>query len=237
MKNPKVSNLKAIKEVAILFLYQDVEETESSPIIVMHPIFEHGISAVERDGQLIPVNILENSDDLKAARKLIEKRISNAKKVWDVYIIIRKSYRMTFIKFAQDYLSIKDMSKLLAHAWTSSENPNGDVNVSVSTAASWFRKADKTILMDEEEYKVYCELPDVFEIYRGVAIGRNPKGLSWTRNFETAKWFANRFNEGNKKGYVQVVTVNKEQVLAYFNSRNEDEIVVDASKMNVKKLK
>ena len=44
--------------------------------------------------------------------------------------------------------------------------------------------------MQEKDYEVYKSFPDTFNIYRGVAVGRNPKGLSWTQNLETAKWFA-----------------------------------------------
>lgn len=233
----KESDLESIKRVAILFLYQDIERTAFSPIAVIHPIFESGISAVKRGNELVAVNILENKDDLKAAQKKVEDKILNAETVDQVYMIIRKSYRMTFLKFAGDHLSNKDMSNLLAHAWTSSEDPNNDVNVSLSMATRWFRGADKSILMDEDEYRIYQELPDTLTVYRGVGIGRNPKGLSWTRNIKTAEWFANRFNRDGKKGYVQSATVRKEQVLAYFNRRGEDEVVVDTSKLKIKKRK
>ena len=77
--------------------------------------------------------------------------------------------------------------------------------------------------MTEEEYEIYNNLPETFTVYRGVASGRNAKGMSWTQNLEVAKWFANRFNCG-KKGYIQQATANKKDVLAYFNRRDEDEI-------------
>ena len=79
----------------------------------------------------------------------------------------------------------------------------------------------------------------LFEALRsgGVAVGRNPQGLSWTQNLETAKWFANRFNTDTKKGYVQVGIAKKEHVLAYFNTRGEDEIVYNSKKLDISILK
>ena len=33
------------------------------------------------------------------------------------------------------------------------------------------------ILMTEEEYAYYQNLPQILTVYRGVAVGRNPKGI------------------------------------------------------------
>jgi Cys-tRNA synthase (O-phospho-L-seryl-tRNA:Cys-tRNA synthase) len=87
--------------------------------------------------------------------------------------------------------------------------------------------------MTEEDYEVYQSLPETFTIYRGVAVGRNPKGLSWTQNLETARWFAHRFDREDKKGYIQMGMAKKEDVLAYFNTRNEDEIVYNSRRLQI----
>ncbi len=229
----KETNLESVKSIAISFLYQPVEETEYSPIVVSHPIFESGITGINKDGDMKMVNILESDEDLKCLIKMYRDRIMGSESAREVYSIIRKSYRLTFLKYVLDYLSANDMSELLCHAWTTSENPNDDTNVSLSTIIKWFNKADKKILMDDEEYNVYCSLPDTFIVYRGVGVTRKPDGLSWTRNRKTAEWFANRFNIEGKRGFVQAATVNREDVLAYFNSRGEDEIVISVDKKNV----
>ena len=39
--------------------------------------------------------------------------------------------------------------------------------------------------------------------------------------------FPHRFDKNNNIGYVQSAIADKQNVLAYFNSRDEDEIVVD----------
>ena len=229
----KKSNLDEVKSIATLFLYQDIEETDFSPIVVIHPIFESGIISIMKDGKPEFINITESSNNLLLVQKEWENNIMKQDSVYDVYMIIRKSYRLTFLKFVKDYLSKKDMSELLAHAWVSSENPNQDTNVSLETAVQWFREADKKVLMTKEDYAYYQSLPQTITAYRGVAEGRNPKGLSWTCNRKTAEWFANRFSRGNKGGYVQTVTVDKSCVLAYFNTRNEDELVLDILSKNI----
>lgn len=218
----KTTDLNGVKETALSFLNIDIKETPVSPIVVDHPIFESGIIALKSE----VINIL-TPDGLKKVKDSYTEKIKNSKDLFSVYIIIRKAYRLTFLKYVKSYLSIEDFSELLADAWVSSENPNQDVNCSLSLLTRWFKESDKQILMNEEDYEVYCNLPDQFQIYRGVAVGRNPKGLSWTPNYEKAVWFSKRFDREDKKGYVQAATVKKEKVLAYFNTRGEDEIVVN----------
>ena len=94
--------------------------------------------------------------------------------------------------------------------------------------------------MCKEDYENYKKLPDKFIVYRGVAVGRNPHGLSWTLNLlswtlnlETAQWFANRFNNDKETGYIEKATVRKSDVFAYFNTRGEDEIVCNVSSKDI----
>lgn len=234
----KKSNLNEIKNVAKSFLYVEITETQFYPVFVMHPIFESGIQSVKIDGQLKMVDITASEDNLELVQSKICEQIDKANTVFSVYNIIRKSYRLTFIKYIKKYLSIDDMSTLLAHAWVTSENPNGDVNVSLETVVKWFKSCNKTILMDEQEYSVYSvysvysELPKDLIVYRGVAVNRNPHGLSWTIDYSKAKWFAHRFDTENEEGYILKASISKFDVLAYFDSRGESEIVVDVFGLN-----
>jgi hypothetical protein len=141
-------------------------------------------------------------------------------------MLIRTPYHLTFLKYCEPYLSPKDLAELFADAWVSSENPNQDVNCPISYLVKMFEKCDKKYLMTEEDYQIYESLPETFTIYRGVAVGRNPQGLSWTQSLEKAEWFAHRFDKpGGQQGYVQMCIAKKSRVLAYFNTRGEDEIV------------
>ena len=210
------TNLEAVRETVLSFLYLDIEETELSPVFVNHPIFESGI--MYSGNQCI--NLFDGG--LDEARKLYHQKISSISKTEDFLCIMRKAYYLTFLKYARSALSKTDFSRLLGTAWTEEEMPNDDINVSVFQAARWFRSANKQVLMNPEEYQKYLELPDIFTVYRGVTPGHNPNGLSWTHNLDKAKWFANRFG----KGYIRTGIVKKENVLAYFSRRGEEEIVV-----------
>ena len=43
-------------------------------------------------------------------------------------------------------------------------------------------------------------------------------------NFEKAKWFAERWG---KRGTIYSAVIDKKDILAYFDSKSEDEVVVD----------
>ena len=121
----------------------------------------------------------------------------------------------------------------LGNIYVDTENPNGDVNVSVTTLRSWFAKANKKNLMTGDEYKYYNSLLEQITVYRGVGISRKEKGLSWTQNIEKAKWFANRFNRKGRTGYVVTASISKDEILAYFGRRGEEEIICLPEKYTV----
>ena len=225
----KETNLKEISDIVTSFLYTDYEIVNNIPpqIAIIHPIFESTIAGVPDGDNCKIVDFYNNDDNLQLVRESFLKRIKSSTNINGLYCIVRKSYRLTFLKFAEPFLSRNDMSELLADAWTTSENPNQDVNVKLSTIVKWLKNANKKVLMSEEEYEVYQSLPDKFTVYRGVADGRNPNGLSWTKNKNKAEWFSHRFDKNDSIGYVQSAIADKKDVLAYFDSRNEDEIVID----------
>ena len=227
------TNLNDIRETAKIFLHLPIHKDKHfSPLLcVHHPFLSSSIVSLPSK-KLEWVDLLESPEGLKEYYNVMEDEIDNGD-LYKIYALIRKPYRLTFIKHCEPYLSEKDLAELFADAWVSSENPNQDAKCSISYLIKMFQKCDKKYLMQEEDYKVYESLPDVFNIYRGVAVGRNPQGLSWTQNLETAKWFANRFNTDTKKGYVQVGIAKKEHVLAYFNTRGEDEIVYNSKKLDI----
>lgn len=233
------TNIEAIKEnVSLPFLDLEIEPSDI-PFCVYHPYLESSTVQVPVDIEqpmtvenMAFVDVLADENGRKQWIRKMENVIYNATELLELYMIVRKSYRLTFLKYAKKYMSLKDFSTYLADAWVSSENPNQDANCSLDMLISWFQQADKKTLMVAEDYKVYTALPDELNIYRGVALGREPNGLSWTANLEKAKWFAHRFDRGDKQGYVETAIVKKEDVLAYFNTRDEDELVVNV--MNLK---
>ena len=170
-------------------------------------------------------------DGLEEVVSKMEEKINSIDKLIKCAYVVRNSYYLTFLKFAKESLSLPDFSMLLGKFWTEEENPNGDVNVPVSLSAKWFRIADKQALMHDYEYEVYKDLPETFTIYRGVTPGRNPDGMSWTRDLSKADWFSRRFGDG----YVLEGIANKKDVLAFFSRRGEEEVVIEAKKVKNKK--
>ena len=225
------SDLDYVKSIASTFLYLDIGATPFSPGIIQHPIFESGYVGITQNGELKIVNVLEDEESRSEVIKQYRERIDRCPNVLNVYNIIRKPYRLTFLKFIWNHLSSRDKGRLLKDAWTGAEDPNQDANVSISEAVKMFKDADRESLMGKGELEFLKSLPDEIKLYRGVAVGRNPKGLSWTPNLELARWFAHRFDKENEKGYVKCGTANKKDVLAYLDGRNEEEIVISNSRV------
>jgi hypothetical protein len=148
-----------------------------------------------------------------------------------LYCLWGTPWKMTFIKYCGEHLSVQDFSEFLADAWTSEDNPNMDLNVSIKESIKYFRKASKKYLMDKEEYAYYESLPEEITVYRGVGRRRAKYGLSWTDDEKVANWFKNRWENitSDNEPMLLKAVINKKDVLAYLNSRGERELVVDVN--------
>lgn len=95
---------------------------------------------------------------------------------------------------------------------------NRDAEVSHTQLTEMFRHSDPAALMDEAEQAQLAELDDTVTVYRGVTTinSDNLLALSWTLDYETADWFARRFDEDG--------TVYKAQI-----DRHQDEACMPAS--------
>lgn len=159
-------------------------------------------------------------------KEMVGKQIDSAENAYQVFFLLNKPYYLTFLKFTAPVLSQEDLGQLLAHAWILEECPNQDRNVSKRELLALFRSVPPELLMDEEERAIYHSLDDPVTVYRGVTSynAKNIKALSWTLDRDTAEWFAHRFGE---EGTVYEAQISKEHILAFFNGRNESEVVVD----------
>ena len=179
---------------------------------------------------------LMKPDDLQLWQKEMEHVI---RKITDPMLLlsrISKGYRLAFIKYVNDYLSIEDLSKLLRFAWRSVEFPNRDPNFSHSQLCQLFKECSKKLLMQKEELAAYNKLPKIIHIYRGVTSGKKKDimSLSWTTDHDMAVWFSKRF--GNK-GFVCEADIAKEDILAYWDLNNEAEVIVDFKKLKDVQIK
>lgn len=235
-------NLEMIKNIAIQWLHQDVKGDTSSGIYAMmgmgaviHPVFERNPFIQTKDGKMQAYDILNDRKALKKAIAIKKSQIRDCNTVKKLMFVIRKAYRLKFLKTIKEYLDKKEFSELLGEIWIDVENPNED-DIGIETFLEWFSEADKESLMSDEEWNTYNSLPDEVRVYRGVGEQGNPKGLSWTLNEEKAQWFADRFQMLGGEGYVLTAMARKSDMLAYFSRREEDEVIIDGRKLDVERI-
>lgn len=222
----KETDLEGVRSIAKQLVMVDLHLTKFSPMAVQHPFTSIGIVAMPLDEGIRILDITKSKKDLASWQDFIKKQIDHTKNAYHIYMMTNKPYSLTFLKMASPFLSQKDFSEILANAWIQSENPNLDVNVTSRKLLSMFKDADPQILMDDEERAQLEELDKTVTVYRGVTSynADNIKTLSWTLDYNTAKWFAHRFDED---GTVYKATISKDHIHALFNGRNESEVIVD----------
>lgn len=125
---------------------------------------------------------------------------------------------------------------LVGEVWVDSENIYQNLKL---WRHIWSRPCKQQMwVMGEDDRLQHDSLPSEFTIYRGTNYKSSVRGLSWTLDPDKAEWFARRFK--TKKNSIIVVSaqVRKICTLAYFGSRNEQEIVVDPLELrNMKVIK
>lgn len=227
----KKTNLEKVKKIAKLFVDLPIECNNEFGII-QHPFisnrFVPKILEPEDIGKVIPYYDVYNKEDLNKVRSILKKVIDTTKDYQHFVIIVNKPYLLTFFKYTKDFLSNEDYSKFLSTAWTYTEYPNNDVNVSTRELIYYFKKADKNILMSKDELEAYNKLDDLIAVYRGVKPGAKVRALSWTTDKKVASWFADRYK---KRGKVYKGVIAKKDIFAYFLSRNEYEVVINHNEL------
>ncbi len=219
------TDLTIAKSTARMLLELPMEITDGG-LIVIHPYFTTTVAAAKVNGKMQMVD-LTTEEGMNTAKKAIRFEIEKVDTYRRFLRMIRGQYLPVFFKMTKESLSLEDYSEFLSDMWITMEFPNADTNVTKAEFVSFFQNADKKLLMDKKEYAVYTALPEEVTVYRGVGKHGKVNGLSWTLDLEKAKWFANRFEPVG----VYKAKINKKYVLAYFNGRNEHEIVLDYRKL------
>lgn len=122
-----------------------------------------------------------------------------------------------------------DSCKARINEWLLNEYPNSNSEIKQQILKD-LKRIQPQYLMQQEELEVYSKLNDVVTIYRGV-MEKNKiktKALSWTLDSIQARWFADR---SGKKGYVYQAKIDKENIFAYCNNRNKQEVIVNYQKL------
>lgn len=220
------------KYVANLLLETEFIIDKNFPLIVHHPfIQDNPFIDLDKNGKLISYD-LNNSKNLEKVKLIIKNRIQDAKYIYNLFYLMNKPYRLFYFYLIKDKLSERDFNEYLKEIWITTEFPNADKNVSVNNLLDTFMKINPNLIMNKSELNKYNSLPNKITIYRGTHNKNNYKALSWTLDYEQALWFANRFD---KDGYVLEAKVNKSDIIAFFNERNENEVIVNFK--NIKHFK
>lgn len=229
------TDLESVKKAAKALLNVPYIKTEYSPMIIIHPFTKSGIVALPLEEYML-VDITRSKHEFDSWKEFMAAQIDFCDDVNHIFYLLNDSYRLMFVSDVSKFLSSEDFYKLLGDAWVENENANEDVNVSKREMLEIFRNADKEALMSESELDAYNDLDDVLIVYRGVSTEKKERieALSWTISFGKAKWFADRWGDS---GAVYSATINKQDVLAYFDRKGEDEVIIDFTKLqNVKEV-
>ena len=228
----KTNNYAAIVNIAINLLEIPITTKDVGDFgIVYHPFFNS--TYVVYDEKLI--DIFKEKDKFNKYVQQLKEHIQTLNDVYKIVTLVNKPYRILYLYLIQDYLNPKTFANLLKDCYTETEYPNKDVNVSVEKIKAMFESADKNLIMDNNEKNIYNNLDNEVTIYRGFFSNKYYKALSWTLDFEKAKFFATRFN--NTNGCIYQANIKKDDILAYFDCRNEKEIIADFDKLyNLKQL-
>lgn len=227
----KETNLENVKEMTKLIAKTCPPKDANCFGIAIHPFVDNTVwfARMLKEGLSQEECNLLNPKVYRQWIKEFSKIIDSCNSLSSVYMYWRTPWKLTFMKYCGEFLSEKDYAEYLVNAWTSEENPNMDSNVSRKEAIKMFKSCKKEYLMSNEEKRYFDSLPEQITVYRGVGKNRIPLGLSWTDNKEVAIWFANRWKSENDKSAPKILTatVDKKNVIAYFDSRGEKELLLD----------
>jgi hypothetical protein len=93
-------------------------------------------------------------------------------------------------------------------------------------------RTEQKYFMTTEERRIFDRLPEEITIYRGCIKNKNERGLSWTLEYDRARWFSKRFAvDGRDVPVVLERSINKSQALGYLTGREECELVLRPSEL------
>lgn len=232
----KNTNLEYCKKIAIAFLHQPILPTDCFGIIT-HPVLESNfVVGMNEDGTQSNglVDLLKDKKMLSRYIKYYENCINSQKDLYGILNFIRKPYILQFLNITKEQISCRDFSESLIEGWVSDEYANQNTSVSREELLNMFLMADAEYMIDNEDKKTYQTIKNSKEItiYRGVTEYNEKdvdKALSWTLDIDTALYFATRFNQ---HGNVYKAIIASDDVLAYTNIRNEQEVIVNPIGLN-----
>jgi len=181
---------------------------------VVHPFLNLSVSD--------PAEIATANRAYTSRSKALEAAITNED--WHSFVFIHERYQrfhalMQVIE-VYNYDDPRGLWPLIGDVWIDTES---SFRYRTEWIKLWSRQcASKHRVMTKDERKALAALPRTVNVWRGVSHLDFLQGLSWTTDRDKAIWFAKR---GPSSGYLASGTIRRNEVLAYFDGRNESEIV------------
>lgn len=218
------------------------------------------LSTITMD-MIIPIpNLYVNKNLYLLAKISCKQIIDNITKFKNFSDFVREQYALDFLQEVEQFISPKDFSEYLVSAYTYRNDILKLYNISnvvlslderlklESNYLESFRQIIPQFAMDKEDLHIYNNFDEEITIYRGLSEYNKEhiKGLSWTIDKNIAKnRFGNVFIDENGTvqrvdenpgstpldGYVYKAKINKKDIFAYCNERNEQEVIVDYTKL------
>lgn len=188
------------------------------PLVYFVPYFEHFAAYANemlRHKQAALENAIENKD-------------------WSQVVFLHeRPWRCDAFDAHAERMDHHDYWSLLANVYTDSENIDEKFGV-------WDRllsadRPGREAFMKAEEALFLASLPERIRVFRG-GIDRTVSDFSWSVDERVAAWFAQRavsLSGRSGPGVVLEGWVNKADVIGYKNNRNEAEIVVSPSQVEI----
>lgn len=140
--------------------------------------------------------------------------------------IHERPHRFEALERMQDFMPDKEFWETVAEVWTDSENIWQH-----QEEWEWLLSSERPgreHIMDDGERMFLRLLPRTVTVYRGYHRDGREDGLSWTHDPSRAEFFATYMCYGKEELVPRVVkgTVAKSDIIAIFDGRNENEIIV-----------
>ena len=179
-------------------------------------------------------------------RKQADKALK--KKNWDRWIWLHeRPFRLDAFLFICRDMPADEYWSLLRDIWIDTEGPGVNQDIWLELFNRPYPKRRKMMTGKERRALSDAGRSGELNIYRGYVDGLDPEdseyieedrdresGISWTLDYNKAEWFAKRFLAGGTGyGVVAEAICKPKDVIAYFESRGEKEIVVDPSKIRI----
>jgi len=169
------------------------------------------------------------------------------KKDWSQWIWFHeRPFRLDAFLSVCSGLPAKTYWELLREIWVDTEGPSVNQDIWLELFNRPYPKRRKMMTGKERRALTQASESGELNIYRGFVTGVETEenyyeedidregGISWTLDYNKAEWFARRFLvEGNGVGMVAEAICKPKDVIGYFESRGEKEIVVDPSKIRI----